>query len=90
MHELHQDTAHKKVCFRLLAFLIPCYFIASIDRGNVAYGKLQFMNQLGFNDAIYGIGAGIFFLGYIMFELPSNIMLKHIGIRRTLLRIMVL
>lgn len=85
----HSATAYKKICWRLMPFLIICYFIASIDRGNVAYAKLQFTEQLGFTSAIYGIGAGIFFLGYILFEIPSNLLLKRIGIRRTLLRIMV-
>jgi len=82
------DDVYKKVFFRLMPFLVFCYFIASIDRGNVAYSKLQFQSALGFDESIYALGASIFFLGYIMFEIPSNILLKRIGIRKTLLRIM--
>jgi len=82
------DDVYKKVFFRLLPFLVLCYFIASIDRGNVAYAKLQFQSALGFSESVYAIGASIFFLGYIMFEIPSNMLLKRIGIRKTLLRIM--
>lgn len=87
---LDRDAVYRRILWRLMPFLIACYFIASIDRSNVAYAKLQFMDSLGFNETVFGIGAGIFSLGYIMFEIPSNIMLKRIGIRRTLLRIMLL
>ncbi len=59
-----------------------------IDRLNVGYAKLQFMADLGFNEAVFGVAAGSLYLGYILFEVPSNLMLKRIGLRLTLLRIM--
>jgi MFS family permease len=60
-----------------------------VDRSNVAFAKLQFSAELGFDDVIFGIGATIFTVGYLAFEVPSNIVLQRIGMRRTLLRIMV-
>lgn len=88
--ELDRDQIYQKIFWRLLPFLIACYLLASIDRGNVAYAKLAFQVDLGFSETVFGIGAGIFSLGYIAFEVPSNMMLKRIGIRATLLRIMLL
>ncbi|KPF92401.1 hypothetical protein IP81_06700 [Novosphingobium sp. AAP83] len=87
---LDRDAVYRRIFWRLMPLLIACYFIANIDRTNVAYAKLQFLDSLGFTETVYGIGAGIFSLGYIMFEIPSNMMLKRVGIRQTLLRIMLL
>jgi len=64
-----------------------CYLFAFIDRTNVSFAKLQFTKDLGFSDAVYGLGGGIFYVGYALFELPSNLVLARIGIRKTLLRI---
>ena len=64
--------------------------MAFIDCANIGFAKLHFVTDLGFNDAIYGIGAGIFYVGYILFEVPSNMVLHKNGVRQTLLRIMVL
>jgi MFS family permease len=83
------DAAYRKIHRRVIPFLMLCYLFASLDRSNVAFAKLHFVEDLGFDDAIYGLGAGIFALGYILFEVPSNLLLQRIGIRRTLLRIMV-
>jgi D-galactonate transporter len=83
------DAAYRKIYRRVIPFLMLCYLFASLDRSNVAFAKLHFVEDLGFDDAIYGLGAGIFALGYILFEVPSNLLLQRIGIRRTLLRIMV-
>lgn len=81
---------YRKVLFRLLPFLIVCYVCAYLDRANISFAKLQFMDDLGFTEAAYGLGAGLFFLGYVVFEVPSNMLMQRIGARRTLLRIMVL
>src|SRR5712675_654965 len=77
-----------KVSWRILPFLILCYMIAFLDRINIGYAQLQMKQTLTFSDATYGFGAGIFFVGYFLFEVPSNLLLERIGVRKTLLRIM--
>ena len=61
-----------------------------IDRSNIGFAKLQFVRQLGFTEAIYGLGAGAFYWGYILFEIPSNLYMSKYGVRKTLLRIMIM
>jgi sugar phosphate permease len=85
-----RDDCYRKIFVRLLPFLIICYFFAFVDRTNVAFAKLQFTSSLGFSEAVYGLGSGIFYIGYALCEFPSNLILARIGIRKTLLRIMVL
>ena len=75
---------------RILPFLVLCYAFASLDRTNIGFAKLQMAGAIGLGDAAYGFGAGIFFLGYVLFEMPSNFLLTRIGARKTLSRIMVL
>lgn len=77
-----------KISWRLLPFLMLCYVIAFLDRINIGFAQLQMKQTLTFSDATYGLGAGIFFVGYMVFELPSNLLLERIGVRKTLLRIM--
>src|SRR5665213_841577 len=84
------ERTYRKVTVRLMPFLIICYIVSYIDRANISFAKLQFMSDLGFSEAAYGFGAGLFFIGYVLFELPSNLLMQRIGARRTLLRIMVL
>jgi len=79
---------YRRVALRLLPYLALCYLVAMIDRLNVGYAKLQFMADLGFDEAVFGVAAGSLYLGYILFEIPSNLMLQRVGLRRTLLRIM--
>jgi D-galactonate transporter len=81
---------YRKVSFRLLPFLTICYMFAFLDRINVGFAKLQMQGDLGLSDAAYGVGAGIFFIGYVLFEIPSNLLLPRIGARRTISRIMIL
>lgn len=80
----------KKVGMRILPLLILSYGLAYLDRVNISFAKLQMQSDLGFSEAAYGFGAGIFFLGYVLFEVPSNLLLARIGARRTMSRIMVL
>ena len=80
---------YRKITWRLLPFLLLCYVFAYLDRIN-GFAKLQMQQDIGISDAVYGLGAGIFFLGYVMFEVPSNLLLARIGARRTISRIMVL
>lgn len=83
------DALLRRVALRLVPFLALCYVVAMIDRLNVGYAKLQFMADLGFDEADFGFAAGSLYVGYILFEIPSNWMLQRVGLRRTLLRIMV-
>jgi D-galactonate transporter len=84
------EQVYRKVIWRLMPFLTICYIVSYLDRANISFAKLQFMNDLGFSEAAYGLGAGLFFVGYVLFEVPSNVLMQRIGARRTLLRIMVL
>jgi len=81
---------YRKISFRIVPLIFFGYVIAYLDRINVGYAKLQFMQDLQFSEAIYGFGAGLFFFGYFLFEVPSNVLLERIGARLTLLRIMIL
>ncbi|NBB53123.1 MFS transporter [Rhizobium sp. CRIBSB] len=84
------DETYRIVSRRLIPFLIVCYIFAYIDRSNIGIAKLGFMEQLGFSEAIYGLAGGLFYLGYSLFEVPSNLMMKRIGARLTIARIMFL
>src|SRR6478672_1273353 len=79
-----------KIDRRLIPILLISYMIAYLDRINIGYAQLQMKQTLPFDDAVYGLGAGMFFIGYFLFEVPSNLLLEKIGARKTLLRIMVL
>lgn len=81
--------AYGKIAWRILPFLLLCYFAAYIDRVNIGFAKLQMSSDLGFSEAAYGLGAGIFFIGYSVFEVPSNLMLHKVGARRWIARILV-
>lgn len=83
------DRLYARVSWRLLPLLFLCYIAAYLDRVNIGFAKLQMVEQLGFSEAVYGLGAGIFFLGYFLFEIPSNLLLHTIGARRSIARIMV-
>jgi len=87
--EIQERNAVKRVNWRLLPFLFLLYLIASIDRSNVAFAALQMNHDLGFSASVYGFGAGIFFLGYCLFEIPSNLILARVGARRWISRIMI-
>ncbi len=78
-----------KIATRLIPLLFAGYVVAFLDRVNVGFAKLQMASELGFSDAVYGFGAGIFFIGYFIFELPSNLILKRVGARIWLARIMI-
>ena len=83
------DTLYRRVTLRLLPFIILCYMFALIDRLNIAMAKLQMLPSLGFSEAVYGFGAGIFFIGYLLFDVPSNLILHRFGARWWLGRIMI-
>ncbi|WP_246792900.1 MFS transporter [Burkholderia perseverans] len=81
---------YRKIDRHVLMFLAAAYAVAYVDRVNIGFAKLQMQQALSLNDAAYGFGAGVFFLGYMLFEIPSNQLLTRIGARLTLGRIMVL
>lgn len=84
------DRTYNKLYWRILPFLALCYMFAYLDRINVGFAKLQMQDAINLSDAAYGLGAGIFFLGYVIFEIPSNLYMVRVGARKTLVRIMIL
>lgn len=83
------EQTFDKVAWRLLPLLFICYIVAFLDRVNVGFAKLQMAGTFGWSDATYGFGAGIFFIGYFMFEVPANLLLERVGARRWIARIMI-
>ncbi|HTH16578.1 MAG TPA: MFS transporter [Magnetospirillum sp.] len=81
---------YKKVVIRLIPYLFVCYLFNYLDRVNVGFAKLQMLDELKMSETVYGLGAGIFFLGYIACGVPSNLMLRKVGARRWIAVIMVL
>ena len=77
-----------KVSRRLVPFLIICYFVAYLDRVNVSFAALTMNQDLGLSQTAFGFGAGIFFLAYFLFEVPSNLLLERFGARKWIARIM--
>lgn len=80
---------YRRVAFRLVPLLCVCYLAAYLDRVNVGFAKLQMLSDLQFSNTVYGLGAGIFFLGYVIFEVPSNLLLHKVGARVWIARIMI-
>ncbi len=78
---------YKKIFMRLIPFLMMLWILAWLDRVNIGFVKLTMLDDLKWSEAIYGLGAGIFFLGYFFFEVPSNLLLQKIGARKTIMRI---
>ncbi len=84
-----EASAYLKVTWRLIPFLFAGYIFCFLDRVNVGFAKLQMAQQLGFSETVYGLAAGIFFISYFIFEIPSNILLENIGPRIWIGRIMI-
>jgi MFS family permease len=87
--ENSEARTYHKVDVRLLWFLFLCYIMAYLDRVNVGFAKLQMLKELSLSDAAFATGAGIFFIGYFFFEVPSNVLLKKYGARMWIARIMI-
>ena len=83
-----ESRAYRRVTRRLIPFLFCCYGAAYLDRVNIGFAKLQMLSALRFSETVYGLGAGIFFIGYFLFEIPSNIILHKVGARRWIARVM--
>jgi len=88
-NEQEQNRVYAKVFWRIMPFLMLCYVIAYLDRVNVGFAKLQMSVDLGFSETVFGLGAGVFFLGYFLFEVPSNILMHKVGARVWIARIMI-
>ncbi|MFC0397744.1 MFS transporter [Paraburkholderia rhizosphaerae] len=84
-----EEATYRKVAWRLTPLLMLCYVVAYLDRVNVGFAKLQMQTDLSLSDTVYGFGAGIFFIGYFIFEIPSNVILHRVGARVWIARIMV-
>lgn len=87
---LDPDRVYTRVAWRLIPFLFLCYICAYLDRVNVGFAKLQMLDELAFSEAMYGFGAGVFFIGYFFFEVPSNLLILRYGASRCIARIMIL
>ena len=83
------DTLYRKIAWRIMPIVVVAYIVAYIDRVNVSFAKLQMLGDLKFSESVYGVGAGIFFLGYFAFEVPSNIMLHKVGAKLWICRVIV-
>src|SRR5713226_6500058 len=84
-----ETKTYREVDVRLIPFLFLCYILAYLDRVNVGFAKLQMLKDLSMSDAAFATGAGIFFIGYFFFEVPSNVLLKKFGARLWIARIMI-
>src|SRR5512132_2967064 len=84
-----EEATYKKAASRLIPFLFLCYIVAFLDRVNVGFAKLQMASDLKFSDAVYAFGAGIFFIGYFIFDVPRNVILERVGARIWIARIMI-
>jgi len=78
-----------RVTRRLIPLLFACYVVNYLDRFNISFAALEMKADLGLSDSVYGLGAGMFFAGYVTFEIPSNLILQRVGARRWIARIMV-
>src|SRR6201991_4844613 len=84
-----QTRTMRKIAVRLIPVLLGLYIIAYLDRVNVSFAQDKLESDLGFSGAVYGFGAGVFFIGYFLLEVPSNLALHKFGARRWIARIMV-
>ena len=87
----HDETKdlYRKVTWRIIPLFCICYLAAYLDKINVGLAKLQMQADVGFSETVYGLGAGLFFVGYILFEVPSNLILQKVGARIWIARIMI-
>ncbi|WP_313520385.1 MFS transporter [Pseudomonas sp.] len=84
-----ENRIYRKVNWRIVPLFVLCFLFAYLDRVNISFAKLQMQSDLGFSDTVYGLGASLFFVGYFLFEVPSNMLLHRIGARVWIARIMI-
>ncbi|MBF8724069.1 MFS transporter [Pseudomonas guariconensis] len=80
--DITRDALYRRITLRLIPFIFICYLFNYLDRVNVGFAKLQMLDALQFSETVYGLGAGIFFIGYVLCGLPSNLALNRFGPRR--------
>ena len=83
------DALIRKVAWRLMPLIMVCYLFAFFDRINISFAKFQLQGALDLSDTAYGLGASLFVIGYVIFEVPSNLLLYRVGARRWIARIMI-
>lgn len=88
-HATREDSLYTKIAWRIIPIFLVSYIVAYLDRVNVGFAKLQMMGDLKFTDSVYGLGAGMFFIGYFVFEIPSNLILHKVGARVWLCRVLI-
>ena len=79
----------QRISWRIVPFIMLLYFVAYIDRVNIGFAALTMNKELGFSSSVFGFGAGIFFIGYFLFEVPSNLVLEKVGARLWIARVMI-
>src|SRR5438876_7694095 len=84
-----ESTVIRKVAWRIMPLIMICYLFAFFDRINISFAKFQLQGDLGLSDTAYGLGASLFVVGYVLFEVPSNMFLYKVGARRWIARIMI-
>jgi sugar phosphate permease len=88
-HDIDRNALYRRITLRLIPFIFICYLFNYLDRVNVGFAKLQMLDALKFSETIYGLGAGIFFIGYVLCGLPSNLALNRFGPRRWIALMMI-
>src|SRR5216683_4658206 len=83
------QRARRRVAFRLLPFVFLLYIVNYIDRVNVSFANLRMSADLGFSDAVYGMGVGAFYIGYVLFEIPGAVIVERWSARKWIARIMI-
>ena len=83
------QVLYRKITWKLIPFLCFCYLASYLDRINIGFAKLQMLGDLQFSETAFGLGAGLFFVGYILFEVPSNLALEKVGAKVWIARIMI-
>src|SRR5713101_1424970 len=87
--EVDESTIVRKVAWRIMPLIMVCYLFAFFDRINISFAKFQLQGALNLSDTAYGLGASLFVIGYVLFEVPSNLLLYRVGARRWIARIMI-
>uniref|UniRef100_UPI00397F726F MFS transporter n=1 Tax=Streptomyces sp. x-45 TaxID=2789281 RepID=UPI00397F726F len=88
--EQEAAKVYRKIAMRIVPLLLICYIVSYLDRVNLSFAKLHFLPDLGLSEAVYGIAAALFYVTYVLFEVPSNLYMQRVGVRATLVRIMLI
>jgi len=84
-----ENAVVAKVTKRIIPYIFICYIVNYLDRFNVSFAALEMQGDLGFSPMVYGLGASMFFIGYVFFEIPSNLIMARVGARIWIARIMI-